>query len=231
MIKKVDLGWREKVWFTPIWKYYFLQGHSIPAKFHLLSSKLFEFRICLWRERMKNCCSKWTVLQILSLYVEKNAIKSNNWVFSVETGLSILMIFGDLYLLLEAEVVDQILDLGTADDQEEGDLLSYAFAIDGFLLCISLCGLLGVYMKEKVQHRCLLVHFLGGSTFVLFSFFFLSIAGSVLASENESKMFEWLFDLLQAYSKAFVIILRQNWEMLQNRNHLINNFNSKLGDT
>jgi len=92
------------------------------------------------------------------------------------------MIFGDLYLLLEAEVVDQILDLGTADDQEEGDLLSYAFAVDGFLLCISLCGLLGVYMKEKVQHRCLLVHFLGGAAFVLFSFFFLSIAGSILLS-------------------------------------------------
>jgi hypothetical protein len=92
------------------------------------------------------------------------------------------MIFGDLYLLLEAEVVDQILDLGTTDDQEEGDLLSYAFAIDGFLLCISLCGFLGFYMKEKVQHRCLFVHFLRGSTFVLFSIFFLSIAGSVLLS-------------------------------------------------
>ena len=92
------------------------------------------------------------------------------------------MIFGDLYLVLEAEIVDQILDLGTADDQEEGDLLSYAFALDGFLLCISLCGLLGVYMKEKVQHRCLLVHFLGGGAFVLLSFFFLPIVGSILVS-------------------------------------------------
>lgn len=42
-----------------------------------------------------------------------------------------------------------------------------------------------------------------------------------LFQENESKMFEWLFDLLQAYSKAFFIILRKNSETLQNRDRLI----------
>ena len=108
------------------------------------------------------CFTNSDVVRIKNFDVEKS-------LHSLETGFAILMIFGDLYLLLEAEIVDQILDLGTADDQEEGDLLSCIFALDGFLLCISLCGLLGVYMKEKVQHRCLLVHFLGGGAFVLLS--------------------------------------------------------------
>ena len=66
---------------------------------------------------MKNCCSKWTALQILALYVEKR-LKELLLSSRVETGLSVLMIFGDLYLLLEAEVVDQILDLGTSVTDE-----------------------------------------------------------------------------------------------------------------
>jgi len=49
-----------------------------------------------------------------------------------------------------------------------------------------------------------------------------------LFQENESEMFEWLFDLLQAYSKAFFIILRKNSETLQNRDRLIINFPSNL---
>ena len=47
---------------------------------------------------------------------------------------------------------------------------------------------------------------------------------------NESKMFEWLFELLQAYSKAFVIILRHNWEIPQIEISLLifPNFHSNL---